>query len=206
MVSGKTVIKTIIFDLGRVLLCYEPKEYLNEKYKKPEIVTALMTHIFNSKEWVMLDRGILNNAEAAAEMAANSPGYRDEITECMHNWVEMMLPIEGSVEILKRVREIGYKTLILSNFHREAFETVFNKYDFFRLFDGGVISFQTGSVKPEPAIYNELIGKYKLKPGEALFIDDMQKNVTGAQKAAIEAILFQSPEILKEDLVFRGVL
>ncbi len=200
MPSTKYAIKTIIFDLGRVLLRYEPEQYLREKYKTPGIVTALMTHIFNSEEWVLLDRGILNNTSAAEKMVANSVCYRDEITECMHNWVEMMSPIEGTVETLKKVKESGYKTLILSNFHREAFTTVSTGYDFFRYFDGGVISFQTGHVKPEPAIYNHLIEKYNLNPREALFIDDMPKNITGAQKAGIEAILFETPAKLKKAL------
>ncbi len=201
-----STIKTIIFDLGRVLLSYEPEQYLRQKYNNPETITALMTHIFNSPEWVLLDRGILNNAQAAQKMAANSPRHRDEITECVHNWVEQMSPIEGTVETLKKVKEAGYKTLILSNFHREAFATVSTTHDFFRHFDGGVISFQTGHLKPEPAIYNQLIEKYNLNPGEALFIDDMPKNITAAQKTGIEAILFQTPEKLSEDLAARGII
>lgn len=85
------------------------------------------------------------------------------ILSAFDNWYELLKPIEVSINVLKQLKENGYKPYYLSNFHLKAFEYVTKKYEFFKLFDGGVVSYKEKLLKPEVEIYNTLINRYGLK-------------------------------------------
>ena len=76
----------------------------------------------------------------------------------------------------------------------------------FELFDGIVVSGEEKMVKPNPEIYNLLLGRYNLNASESVFIDDRQRNVDGANQVGIQGILFTGSNNLKEQLVQLSIL
>ena len=88
----------------------------------------------------------------------------------------------------------------LSNFHLKAFEYVTKKYEFFKLFDGGVVSYKEKLLKPEVEIYNTLINRYGLKKEEVVFIDDTKENVDEAIRLGINGIVLENPQCLIKEL------
>ncbi len=198
------MIKNIIFDLGRVLLEFEPESFLWQHYsshpRAQDMVASIMEHVFNSREWIELDRGIISLSVATQKMIQRCPQYKDEIEYCMQNWHKMLIPIAGSVTILKEIKSNKYTIYILSNFQKNAFEYVEKKYDFFSLFDDKIISYTMGMIKPEAAIFKETIARFSINPEESLFIDDMLPNVKAAAEAGFQTIHFKNPLQLKDEL------
>lgn len=182
------MIKNIVFDLGRVLLSFEPKKYLQETFKDSYLCETLFKEIFSSKEWLNLDCGTISKENAVQAFVNRNPNYNKEITHCMNDWHNILTPIESNVNVLRKLKTNGYNLYILSNFHELAFEHVSTKYDFFKLFDGGIISYKVNQLKPNKEIYTTLMNKYDLVPEETLFIDDSEENINSADLLGFNTI------------------
>lgn len=193
------MIKNVIFDLGNVLLNFEPKEYVKSKVVE-EKIEEIYESIFKSEEWPMLDRGTITEERAKVNIINRKMENEEFINSVFENWYDILTPIESSVEILRKLKERGYKVFYLSNFHLAAFEYVTKKHNFFGLFDGGVVSYKEKLLKPEKEIYEKILSEYNLEPEETLFIDDMEANVTAAIKSGIKGIVLKNPIDLKEEL------
>ena len=129
--------KNIIFDLGNVLLSFNPKDYLKSKISEDRIDDVYKA-IFKSEEWVMLDRGTITEKDAINRIIERNNTYRDDINLAFKDWYDILRPIEEAVEVLTKLKKNGYNVYYLSNFHELAFKEVTTKNNFFELFDGGV--------------------------------------------------------------------
>ncbi len=194
------MIRHIVFDLGQVLINYQPEAYLRRLFPHHPHIEVLQRAIFASSEWLMLDRGVIDQWEAEARLINQHPYLKKEISATLAGWFAMLTPIEANVELLPQLKNKGYGLYVISNFHKAAFSHVVGKYGWFELFGGMVLSFQHQVLKPEPQIYRELLGGYQLREEECLFIDDVAANVEGARRMGMDAVLYQSPEELRHDL------
>lgn len=191
------MIKNIVFDIGRVLVAWEPdavyKTYFNNDedalrrfYAETEIFLA------NSE----MDRGRAFT-EVLAELSARFPHYSEPISYWKEKWGEMIIgTIDGSVAILKNLHRQGYPLFGLTNWSTETFPMVKAKYDFFSCFRDIIVSGEVKYIKPEPQIYQLLLQKHQLKARECLFIDDNSANVEAAIKLGMNGIIFENPEQL----------
>ncbi|MGH4139378.1 HAD family hydrolase [Clostridium sp.] len=182
------MIKNIIFDIGNVLLEFNPIDYLKKTFNDGNIEKLLYKEIFQSEEWIHLDRGILTQDQAVNTITLRNPDHEIHIKKCMDNWIDILTPIDSTVKIINDLKEKGYKLYLLSNFHSLAFETICSKYNFFKKFDGGIISYKENLLKPEPEIYTKLLNTYKLNAEECLFIDDTLVNIEAAAKLGIKTL------------------
>ena len=192
-------IKNIVFDLGRVLIKFEPKEYIEQNVpeKKRE---DFYNGIFGSTEWLMLDRGTLSYEDAKKIFKERVPGADKQIDRLFDaDLFEILQPIEENVKLLPKLKE-KYNLYILSNFHQPAFEHIFKKYEFFRLFDGHTVSCYYYLLKPEKEIYDTLINKFNLIPKETVFIDDTKVNIDACEKEGIRGIHLPDYTELKQKL------
>jgi len=182
------MIKNVIFDLGNVLISFKPAEYF-EKNNFPEAIkTKILNDIFSSREWQLLDKGEITVPEAINAIAGRSSLNTQEITHIFNLRTDLMFPLDSNVRILPELKKRGFKLYFLSNFPIDIFDEVRTGYFFFRYFDGGLISAEVKSVKPEEAIYRSLIEKYSLVPGECLFIDDSEINVKAAENLKMKGL------------------
>ncbi|AWK50874.1 HAD family phosphatase [Clostridium beijerinckii] len=193
------MIKNIIFDLGNVLLDFNPEVYVKSKITE-EKVEEIYKCIFQSDEWPMLDRGTISEEQAKTNIINRNIENQELINLVFENWYDILIPIESSVEVLKKLKQNGYSVYYLSNFHLAAFEHVTKKHDFFRTFDGGVVSYKEKLLKPEKEIYEKIIDKYDLEPSQTVFVDDMKENVKAAIRAGLKVILLKNPKDLKIEL------
>jgi epoxide hydrolase-like predicted phosphatase len=191
--------KNIIFDLGNVLLSFNPQEYMKTKIKE-ENIEKLYKAIFQSEEWLMLDRGTIEENIAIENIISRNKDYSEDIKLVFKDWYSILIPISETVEVLKSLKEKGYNIYYLSNFHHLAFKDVTNKNEFFNLFDGGIVSYEEKLLKPEEEIYNLLLKRYNLKPEETIFADDTKVNVEAANKLGITGLVFENTEKFKADL------
>ena len=192
-------IKNIVFDLGRVLIKFEPKEYIEQNVPE-EKREDFYNGIFGSTEWLMLDRGTLSYEDAKKIFKERVPGADKEIDRLFDaDLFEILQPIEENVKLLPKLKE-KYNLYILSNFHQPAFEHIFKKYDFFKLFDGHTVSCYYYLLKPEKEIYDTLIDKFNLIPEETVFIDDTKVNIDACEKEGIRGIHLPDYTELKQKL------
>lgn len=194
------MIKNIVFDLGNVLLDFDPDSYLEELGYGDELKSQLAAEIFETEEWLQLDRGTISQKQAVEKWQQRNPELADEIAEVMAEWEKILTLKKDSLEILKSAADKNYNLYILSNFHQKAFDYISTKYDFFKYFDGRVISADVHLIKPEAEIYEHLLNKFNLKPEETLFIDDSKANIEAALKKGIRVIHFKNAESLDEEL------
>ena len=192
-------IKNIVFDLGRVLIKFEPKEYIQQNVPE-EKREDFYNGIFGSTEWLMLDRGTLSYEDAKKIFKERVSGVDKQIDRLFDvDFFEILQPIEENVKLLPKLKE-KYNLYILSNFHQPAFEHIFKKYEFFRLFDGHTVSCYYYLLKPEKEIYDTLINKFNLIPKETVFIDDTKVNIDACEKEGIRGIHLPDYTELKQKL------
>ena len=192
--------KNIIFDLGNVLILFEPGKYV-EKFVSKDKQEKFLRVIFNSLEWKNLDRGTLSYDEAKNIFKSRLEDCDEEVDKLFeNNLYHVLKPIMVNVEVLNELKG-KYNLYILSNFHKDSFETISSSYEFFKNFDGGIVSAYHQCLKPEEEIYRLLMDKYNLDPKETLFIDDAKENVQKAEELGIKTIHLTEYEKLREHLV-----
>ena len=194
------VIRNIIFDLGNVLLDFDPDSYLEELGYQDEIKEELKTNIFETEEWLMLDRGTITQENAVKKWQRRNSNIKEEIAAVMADWEEILTLKDDSLGVLKSLAAKDFNLYILSNFHKKAFAYVSQKYDFLKYFDGRVISAEVEMIKPEAEIYEYLLKEFNIKAEETLFIDDSKKNIKAALKKGIRVIHFKDADSLKKEL------
>jgi 2-haloacid dehalogenase len=201
------MINTIIFDLGAVLIDWNPGYLYRKIFEEEAQVQHFLGHIC-TPEWNEEQDGGRPLQEATDLLVSRFPDHAVHIRAFYGRWQEMLGgPITGSVEILKALKESGnYRLYALTNWSAETFPIALERYDFLGWFDGVVVSGTEKDRKPFPSFYNTLLTRYQVKPQEALFIDDNLRNVHAAEQLGIASIHFTSPEQLREKLPAYGVL
>lgn len=114
------MIKNIIFDLGNVILDFQPKIYVKSKIDE-EKVEEIYKCIFQSDEWPMLDRGTICEEDAKRNIINRNTESEELINKVFENWYDILTPIEGSVDTLKKLKQKGYKNLLSIQFSSSSF-------------------------------------------------------------------------------------
>ena len=194
------MIKNIIFDFGGVLLDWNPRYLYKSYFNNDEEMEHFLADICNGEWNVKQDAG-RPFAEAVKELQAKFPEYVEAIQMYDDDWEKMLkCELPESIDLLKELKSMGYGIYGLTNWSAEKIGYAFANYSFFSLFDGIVVSGVEKVVKPDRKIYEILLERYSLKPGECVFIDDNQDNVDMAKVLGINAIRFDNIGNVKEHL------
>jgi putative hydrolase of the HAD superfamily len=192
------MIKNIVFDLGNVLISFKPSEFLDKKGYSSEEKNMILNDIFRSQEWVRIDKGEITTPEAIELISARSSLKKDEIEYFFDLRREILFPIEQNIIILPGLKKRGFRLYFLSNFPDDLFDEVYSGNAFFKYFSGGIISARVKAAKPDRKIFDILLERHSLLPGECLFIDDIEINVQTAKKVGMRAIWFNDSLDLKK--------
>lgn len=188
----------LIFDIGGVLLNWDPEAILNKFYDKD--ISKKLSDLTLTKRWAEYDRGLEDRENLYRYFIKIEPDYPDEIRFLIFEIFKYMEVLDETIEILYILKKKGKKLYLLSNFTRIGFEYVYKKHDFFNMFDGKVISCYINLIKPEKEIYEHIHRKYSLNLDKTIFIDDNDTNVKAALDYGIKSIKFTKADKLKEDL------
>lgn len=180
------MINNVVFDLGNVLISFDPEQYLIMKNYPPGIRNTILNDIFHSEEWLKLDNGDITTKEATDSIASRSVLKREEISVVFNFRSDIMYPIDSNVQLLPALKKNNIKLYYLSNFPLDVFDEIKSDYYFFRYFDGGIISSEAKLSKPDLRFYKLLMDKYALVPDESLYIDDLEINVRAAEAAGMK--------------------
>ena len=200
------MIKNIIFDMGGVLIDYNPEKTLYSLFDK-ETADILLREIFRNKIWADKDRGIIFPDEIMEQKRSSIPEeVFEKASEMVHNFYPYMPPFEKMYDLIKQLKEKGYGIYLLSNASGDFYERI-PGIPALSLFDGYLISADYKLLKPEKEIYLALYEKFSLNPEECYFIDDVQANIDGAAAAGMNGHCYShgDVEILKKALQENGV-
>lgn len=198
--------KAIIFDLGMVLIDWNPYHLYRQLFDNDADIHTFLTTIctMDWNEEQDMGRPIKEGTEL---LIAQHPQHEANIRAYYERWTEMLGgPIAGTVEIFNKLKAGGqYKLYALSNWSAETFGIAQAEYDFLNNFDGVVISGIEKTRKPYPDFYQILLNRYQLKPEDCLFIDDNLRNVLAARELGIDSIHFVGADDLAVQLGKRAI-
>ncbi len=201
------MINTIIFDLGAVLIDWNPTYLYKKIFEQEEDMHHFLKTVC-TPDWNEEQDAGRSLQEATDLLVKEFPDHAENIKAFYGRWTEMLGDaIQGTVDIFKELKESNkYKIYALTNWSAETYPIAVERFDFLNWFDGVVVSGTELMRKPAPQFYNLLLNRYNVKAEEALFIDDNLRNVLAARELGIDSIHFQSPEQLKQELISREIL
>tara|TARA_R110002049_G_scaffold306635_1_gene505429 strand:- start:2932 stop:3549 length:618 start_codon:yes stop_codon:yes gene_type:complete len=195
-------IDTIIFDLGGVLIDWNPEyvfldEFNGDRKKMQWFFDTICTSDWNENQ----DAGY-PIAKATEELIKLHPEYADLIKIYYGRWVEMLGgAIEETVGILEKlIKTNNYKIVALTNWSNETFPIALERFEFLHWFEGIVVSGDEKTRKPFKDIYHITLNRFNITPEKAIFIDDNLRNVEAANALGIHGIHFKNPELLIQQL------
>jgi putative hydrolase of the HAD superfamily len=195
--------KNVVFDLGNVLLGFRPAEYLQKLNYAETFRLSVLSDIFASSEWQLLDDGALTISEAIESIIPKTSLTRDEIVHIFDLRIRILHPLEKNIKLLPELKKHGFKLYYLSNFPIDIFPEVRNQYEFFSYFDGGIISAEVKFSKPGTQIYKILLEKYSLKAEECLYIDDLEPNVITSEAVGMTGFYTAGSHEISEEVCRR---
>jgi 2-haloacid dehalogenase len=197
---------SVVFDLGNVLIEWDRRNLFEKLIHDPAELQVFLDTVFTMEDNMELDRGTPLH-DVASAVALRHPHQRDLVMAFADRWLETLGGvIDGTVQILDELSLNGVPLYALSNWGRDTFAMIEPNYSFFELFDGMVISGREGVIKPDPAIFDLLCSRYTFEPEDAVFIDDSGANIAAAMSLGFDAILFEQPDRLRQQLLERNLL
>lgn len=197
------MIKNVIFDLGGVILRFQPQEVVKKLHLSPEKTKKLYQCIFLDPLWQEMDEGKYTGVRETLPLYLKKyPDMHDEILAFFHkDWETMLSLMDEGKAFFESVKKAGYKCYIVSNYHADTFAYTENMYhSFFEEFDGKVISGQIHKWKPNHDIFAYLLETYHLKKEECVFFDDTKVNVDAANAFGIHAFVYTDSKTALQNL------
>ncbi len=197
------MIKTIVFDIGNVLVKFDWKPYIYETFEQTT-ADAVANAVWGTGYWEEFDRGVLSDEEILKLMEKAAPEYKKEIHQAFEHAGKYLNQFSYAKPWIRELKEQGYRILYLSNYGETLMKMRPDVLDFIPLMDGGIFSCFVKRIKPDPKIYKILCDTYELDPKECLFIDDNRANIDAAKDFGLRTVLFEgyekSFEIIKSRL------
>jgi putative hydrolase of the HAD superfamily len=201
------MIRNIVFDMGQVMIRFDPEMFMDRAgIYDPDDRKLIRNELFRSVEWAQMDEGTLTEETAEPTILNRIPErLKETVRELLYNWAFPREQIPGMEDLVRRLKETGYRIWLLSN--ASAMQPKYwQKVPVSRYFDGTMISCDVKVVKPSREIYRLFTEKFILKAEECLFIDDAPANVAGAIACGWQGIVFHGDaDELERKMIASGI-
>jgi len=200
------IIDTVVFDLGGVLVDWNPEYLYKEVIPDEEERKWFLSHI-TTLDWNEEQDAGRSLKEGTELLIRQYPGHERSIRVYYDRWKEMLGgPIHETVEIFRHLKEESKVRLYaLTNWSAETFPVALELYEFLHWFDGRLVSGAEKIRKPSPEIYRLLIERFDIDPAKAVYVDDNLRNVIPARELGFYGIHFQKPAQFQQELAMLGV-
>jgi len=196
----------IVFDLGGVVVRWEPDVIIANAFADPVVRAKVRTQIIGHADWLALDRGTLHQQDAIARAAKRTGLSEVDVAEFLQQVPPALVAMPATVELMYRLKAQGHTLFCLSNMPIAFIDHLENSYSFWDVFSGVVISSRLHLCKPEPAIYTYLLETHALDPADTVFIDDTEVNLSAAAQFGIRTVKFENPAQCESQLRVIGCI
>lgn len=183
------MIKNIVFDIGNVLMSFQPMRAF-QHIAHHETLCPLL---FRSQLWLDYDRGTCTLDELRARCTDAFPQHRQSIMAMLENWPQILQPIQPMTAFRQECKDHGYGIYIISNLNEDSARFMQERYALFDGLDGAILSYQEHLLKPDPQMFSLLLTRYALRPETCLFLDDSPDNVNAACRIGMRAVRVDDP-------------
>jgi HAD superfamily hydrolase (TIGR01509 family) len=193
------MIKNVIFDLGRVLYNFWPREDLLALGFDEARANRFMERVFDNPAWREADKGMITVAEHINNVRKSFPDMADDLQQVFgEGWKDRLITImPESLDFYYEVKKRGFRIFIITDFAADTFAHCRARDTFFDEAEGIIVSARENLLKPDPAIFRCLLSRYALDAEECLFIDDLPKNIAAAKDLGMQGIQFKGIEDCK---------
>ncbi|MBL0671545.1 HAD family phosphatase [Aeromonas hydrophila] len=194
----------IIFDLGRVVVSWDPVGIVRS-VRGEHGAEQLAERLFNHPDWLEVDRGTLSLHTMARQAEHRTGLSAAENLAILQAVPASLVPDPAMLSLIESLHGAGHRLYALSNMGHASIDWL-EQHAFWRFFSGKVVSARVRMMKPEPDIYRYLLVSFDLKADECLFIDDSPANVIAAQALGIGGLVFTDAYSCRQQLVAQGYL
>jgi len=206
MLDNKLILKNVVFDLGGVLIDWNPRYLYRKLIPNEAKMEDFLGRVIN-EEWSRKEDLGLALTETVRESSQKYPNETHLIEAYQQRWPETLGgEIVKTVAILKTLKQRQINLYALTNWSSETFHHAKSNFSFLDDFLDIVVSGEEKVIKPDPEIYKILLNRNKLKAEESVFIDDRLDNVKGAEAVGMYGLHFTSPENLRLELKKLGLI
>lgn len=190
----------MIFDVGGVLVEWDPRHLYRRLFESEEEMEWFLAEVC-TWEWHHRHDAGVPFAESIPALSAAFPEHAELIAMWETHYQEMVPgEVPGTADVVRDLHAAGDRLLVLSNMPSEVWTPLIERFDWFALFEGWVVSGDERVVKPDPAIYRVLIDRFGVDPATSVFVDDRAENVEAANDLGFDGVLFTDAESLRTSL------
>ena len=200
------MIKTVVFDLGKVLLDFDYSIAARRVGERGKMAAAEVKHFIDHSPLLFrLERGLMTSQQFYHEVST-ATGFAGNFDEFRDFFSDIFAPINPMVELQGHLRKQGFPTFIFSNTNDIAIAHIRRTYPFFANFDGYILSFEHGAMKPDAGLYEVVERETGRKGDEILYLDDRAENVAAGATRGWQVILQEAPEKTRVAIENLGLL
>ena len=179
----------IILDMGNVLLEWNKDKILQGISDTKKDYLILDKSIFQSGLWERLDLGTMTREELVLKVVSMiGRTYQKKVEEVIWNWPSYIEIFTEVFPVLSEAKKKGHRIFVLSNTSKVFYDLLEEQLSPLKeLLDGFVLSCDIKAIKPDLAMFKEILDKYQLNPANCIFLDDIEDNTSAAQKLGIRA-------------------
>jgi putative hydrolase of the HAD superfamily len=196
-------IRNVIFDLGGVLIEWNPERILARRYSNQNCQRLVNEALFRHEDWLAFDRGVLAENELLERVHARTGRSLQELTGVLAAMRDSLVEKPATVAVLRSLHNRGVSLYCLSTMPATVFDHVRQRHSFWNVFKGIVISGVARLAKPDRAVFEHLLLRCNIAAAKTVFVDDLPANIDGARAVGLDAILFSDAAQCQRELETR---
>jgi putative hydrolase of the HAD superfamily len=193
-------VRNVIFDLGGVVLDWNPDRIVSRFQPVPELQASLKAALFGHADWRLFDRGTLTESELIERLQLRVGATRQEVEAILDGIRDSLVEKPETVKLMRALQGQGTPLYCLSNMPATLYTHLRQRHNFWDAFSGIVISGEVQMMKPEPEVFMHLLATFNLRPEESVFIDDVLANIESAKEVGLHTIWFKDAAQCRREL------
>jgi HAD superfamily hydrolase (TIGR01509 family) len=196
----------VVFDLGKVLVDFDYSVAGRRIAARGKMsASEVQEFIDHSPLLFRFETGQIGKEQFFAEVQA-ATGFHGSIDEFCRFFADIFTPIEPMVKLHGALRRRGVPTYIFSNTNELAVGHIRRSFPFFSDFNGYILSYEHGAMKPDARLYEVVERKTQLRGADLFYLDDRAENVATGAARGWHAVVHQTAEQTREMVVRNGLL